>query len=229
MIKQIMIKIKKISFLFLLFFLISSNAYSQISKSNGKISINGKVYSTMVVDGDTVILADLDSMSVSSPRYFATREEYKRYLKYKYYAPIVYPYAKDAINIFNKLEDRTKNMKPSKRKKYIKLTYRQLELNFKKQLKSLSRTQGKILIKMIEKETGMTFYNLIKKMRNGFTAFYWNQFGKLYDYDLKEGYIKGKDKPMDAVLTDFNFDNIDDPILNAQLLKKIKNKINKIK
>ena len=217
---QIMTKIKKLYILFILSFLILTNANSQITKSNGKVTINGKVYSTMVINGDTVILADLDTMSVSSPRHFATNEEYKRYLKYKYYAAKVYPYAKDAINILNKLEDRTKNMKPAKRKKYIKLTYRQLEHNFKKQLKSLSRTQGKILIKMIEKETGMTFYNLIKKMRNGFTAFYWHQFGKLYDYNLKEGYIKGKDRPMDAVLMDFNFDNLDDPGLNAQLLKK---------
>lgn len=219
-----MIKIKKISLLLIIFFLISYNVNSQITKSNGKVTINGKVYSTMVVDGDTVILADLDTMSVSSPRSFATNEEYKRYLKYKYYAAIVYPYAKDAINILNKMDDRTKNMKPSKRKRYIKLTYRQLEYNFKKQLKALSRTQGKILIKMIEKETEMPFYDLIKKMRNGFTAFYWHQFGKLYGYNLKEGYIMGKDKPMDAVLLDFSFDNVDDPILNANLLKKEKKK-----
>lgn len=72
---------------------------------------------------------------------------------------------------------------------------------------------------MIEKETNMPFYDLIKKMRNGFVAFYWHQFGKLYGYNLKEGYIRGKDKPMDAVLDDFKFDNINDNILNIQILK----------
>jgi len=65
----------------------------------------------------------------------------------------------------------------------------------------------------------MTFYNLIKKMRNGFVAFYWHQFGKLYGYDLKEGYIRGKDKPMDAVLDDFKFDDNDDKMLNIQIMK----------
>lgn len=213
---------KNISFPVIVFLIFVYNINAQIIKSNGKITINGKVYSTMVIDGDTVILADLDTMSISSPRSFYTAEERKRYRLYKYYAPKVYPYAKDAINIFNKLEDRTKNMKPGRRKKYIKLTYRQLELNFKKQLKSLSRTQGKILIKMIEKETGMTFYDLIKKMRNSFTAFYWHQFSKFYGYNLKEGYIKGKDRPMDAVLMDFKFDNDDNGSLNAPLLKKRK-------
>ena len=220
-----MIKIKKNILLLIISFLVSNNANSQITKSNGKVTINGKVYSTMVVNGDTVILANLDTMSVSSPRSFATNEEYRRYIKYKYFAAKVYPYAKDAINILNKLDDITKDMEPSKKKRYIKLTYRQLESNFKKQLKALSRTQGKILIKMIEKETGMPFYDLIKKMRNGFTAFYWQQFGKLYGYNLKEGYIEGKDRPMDAVLHDFNFDNIDDTTLNANLLKKGNKKI----
>ena len=73
---------------------------------------------------------------------------------------------------------------------------------------------------MIEKETDMTFFNTVKKMRNGFVAYYWHQFGKLYDYDLKEGYVEGKDRVMDAVLQDFNFGNDQDAVLNAQLLKK---------
>lgn len=200
----------------LLVFLFLSLSAQEKTKTK-KVVINGKVYPTMVIDGDTVILAYLDSMSVSSPRSFATKEEYERYRKYKYFAAKVYPYAKDAINILNKIEDRTKSMKPDKRRRYIKLTYRQLEYNFKKKLKSLSKTQGKILIKMIEKETHTSFYNIIKRMRNGFVAFYWHQFGKLYGYNLKEGYIRGKDKPMDAVLDDFNFDKIDDHMLNIQL------------
>lgn len=215
-----MTKLKKygVSIVFILFLVI--NAIGQENRADGKVTVNGKVYSTMVVDGDTVILADLDPMSLSSPRNFESNAELKRYKKYKYFAAKVYPYAKDAINILNKLEERTKDMKPAKRKKYIKLTYRQLEHNFKSQLKKLSKTQGKILIKMIEKETNMTFYNIVKKMRNGFVAFYWHQFGKLYNYDLKEGYVKGKDRVMDAVLQDFNFENDQDAVLNAQLLKK---------
>lgn len=215
-----MTKMKKygISIVFILFLVI--NAVGQVTYADGKVTVNGKVYSTMVVDGDTVILADLDPMSLSSPRSFDSDEELKRYKKYKYFAAKVYPYAKDAINILNKIEERTKHMKPAKRKKYVKLTYRQLEHNFKSQLKKLSKTQGKILIKMIEKETDMTFFNTVKKMRNGFVAYYWHQFGKLYDYDLKEGYVEGKDRVMDAVLQDFNFGKDQDAVLNAQLLKK---------
>ncbi|MEZ4906591.1 MAG: DUF4294 domain-containing protein [Saprospiraceae bacterium] len=185
----------------------------------GKTVFNGKIYNTMIMGNDTIIVANLDTVSISSMRSF-TSDELKLYRKYKYYAAKAYPYAKDAINILNTIEERTKDMKPKQRKKYIDKTYKQLEANFKIQLKGLSKTQGKIMIKMIEKETGEPFYDLVKRMRNGFVAFYWNQFGKFYDYDLKEGYIRGNDKVLDTVLQDFKFDNIDSSTLNAKLLDK---------
>lgn len=112
------------------------------------------------------------------------------------------------------------DMEPQKRKRYIKNTYRQLEHNFKQQLKKLSKTQGKILVKMIEKETNTSFYNIIKRMRNGFVAFYWHRFSKFFGYDLKRGYHVGDDKMMDVILQDFRFDDDNTAILNAELLKK---------
>jgi len=168
------------------------------------ISIRGQIFSALVQDGDTLILARLDDVSFTTLRSFKSRDEYKRYLKYKKYAAFVYPYARDAIKILQKIEDVTKDMRKSKRKKYIKRTYKQLEHNFKKQLIKLSKTQGRIMVKMIEKEMDESFYNIIKSKRNGFTAFYWHQFGKIYDYNLKRGYVKGDDLIMDAVLKDFD-------------------------
>lgn len=79
-----------------------------------------------------------------------------------------------------------------------------MEYNFKQQLKSLYKTQGLILIKMIEKELDQSFYKIIKEKRNIFTATYWNTFGKAFGYDLKEGYVIGEDLIMDAVLKDFD-------------------------
>lgn len=212
--------LKKYITLFILLLIFSIHLNGQESKNGKKIKINGKLYSTMIVDGDTIILADLNPVSFSTIRNFESADEKKRYRLYKYYAPKVYPYAKDAINILNKIEERTKDMPSRKRKKYIKLTYRQLEYNFKKQLKKLSKTQGKILVKMIEKETDSTFYEIIRRMRNGAVAFTWHQFGKFWDYDLKQGYHPGDDRPMDTVLQDFNFNDNSDEILNAELLKK---------
>jgi len=215
---MILIKKYTLTLIFLLSLVIGLNAQNKNFKN--KIKINGKVYSTMVVDGDTIILADLDPVSYTSIRKFASEEERKKYRLYKYYAAKAYPYAKDAINILNKIEERTVDMEPKKRKRYIKNTYRQLEHNFKQQLKKLSKTQGKILVKMIEKETNTSFYKIIKRMRNGFVAFYWHRFSKFFGYDLKRGYHVGDDKMMDVILQDFRFDDDNTAVLNAELLKK---------
>lgn len=171
------------------------------------VRIDGQIFSAIVQNGDTLILARLDDVSLTSFRSFSSRDEYLRYLRYKKYAALVYPYAKDAVNVLKTVEDRTRSMSRSKRKKYVDHTYRQLEHNFKQQLKNLTKTQGKILVKMIEKEMDQSFYDIIKAKRNRFSAFYWYQFGKLYDYDLKRGYVRGDDYIMDAILKDFDLSN----------------------
>ena len=60
------------------------------------------------------------------------------------------------------------------------------------------------MMKMIEKELETPMFDLIKNLRGGFTANYWHNFGKLYSYDLKEGYNPGDYEILDAVLNDFD-------------------------
>ena len=95
----------------------------------------------------------------------------------------------------------------------------ELTKEFEEPLKNLTKLQGKIMIKMIEKETGQTMYDLIKGMKGGFSAFYWNAFSKLYSYELKEGYTKGQYPILDAVLQDFD---VSYRIENGTSLKYIK-------
>ena len=68
----------------------------------------------------------------------------------------------------------------------------------------MTKTQGKILIEMIERELNTPFHSLVKDLRGGITAGYWQTLGKFYGYDLKEGYIPGEDPILDAVLKDFD-------------------------
>lgn len=184
----------------------------------GTIIFDGMIYKTMIIGQDTLILANLDEVTIKPTRKM-TDEELKTYNLYKRCARVAYPYAKDAINILNKLDQRTSNMTSAKRKKYIDMTYKQLESNFKTQLKRLSKTQGMIMIKMIERETNKSFYNVIKENRSGFTAFYWHQLGKFYNYNLKQGYVKGENQILDLVLKDYYFKPEDSPVLNTKIIK----------
>ena len=155
-------------------------------------------------DKDTLLIADLEDVYVSSPRNFDSVDEYLRYMKYRRYATKVYPYAIEAIKIFREVEVATLTMKPRKRKKHIKKLHKRYKQEFAKPLKNLSKTQGKILIKMIEKELDKPFYVLIKGLRGGWTAAYWNTMSRPFGYRLKEGYVPGDDKILDAVLNDLD-------------------------
>ncbi len=181
-----------------------SSVFAQSNEREEKLEVNGQIVSALITETDTFIIAYLDPVSISSPRTFKNNEEYRRYLLYRRYANIVYPYAKDAIRIFRETEHVTQTMSKRKRKKHIKRLQKELKEEFKDPMKNLTRTQGKILIKMIEKELDTPFYNLLKDLRGGFTATYYNEFGKFYGYHLKEGYIPGEDPILDAVLNDFN-------------------------
>jgi uncharacterized protein DUF4294 len=195
---------KQISILLLLAFTAFSFAQTSNQERIERIMIDGDVVSALITATDTIMVADLEEVSVSSPHDFKNDEERKRYRKYRYYANKVYPYAVEAIKIFREVDYVTQTMSNKKRKKHIKRLNKELKDEFKEPLKNLTKTQGKIMIKMIEKELDRPFYDLVKSLRGGFTAGYWNQLGKFYGYDLKEGYIIGDDHLLDIVLHDFD-------------------------
>ena len=170
-----------------------------------KITLDGQLVTVLITDtNDTLLIADLDDVAVSTPRDFADRDEYRKFLKYRRYAAKVYPYAVDAIRIFRESEEAYYTMKRAKRKKHFKRLQKELKKEFKEPLKKLTRTQGKILVKMIEKELDTPMYTLLKNLRGTVTAAKYNGIGKMYGYSLKTGYVVGDDEIMDIVLKDFD-------------------------
>jgi len=169
-----------------------------------QMMINGELVTYMVVENDTLLIADLEGFSVSSPRTFKNNEERRKFLKYKRYANVVYPYAVKAIRIFRETDEVTRTMKKRKKQKHIKRLQKEMEDELKEPLKKLTKTQGYILIKMIEKELDTPFYDLVKNLRGGFVAGYWNQLGRLNGYRIKDGYSIGEDPILDIILQDYD-------------------------
>jgi hypothetical protein len=167
-----------------------------------KTEINGQIVTVMITKaGDTIIVAELDDVSVTSMKKFKSSKERRHYLRMKYHATEVYPYAVEAVRVFRELEATTKDLKKRNRKKQIKRLQDELEDKFKDPLKKLTRTQGRILIKMIERELNTPMYDIVKDLRGGFTAGYWNAFGKMYDINIKAGYNPEDDLILEAILS----------------------------
>ncbi len=167
--------------------------------------IDGRVMTAMITEtGDTLIMETLEDISITSLRSFKDDADYRKYMKFKRYAAVVYPYAKEAIRIFRETEHLTQTMSKRKRKKHIKKLQEELKQEFEAPLTKLTKLQGKIMVKMIEKELDKTMYDLIKGVRGRWAAMYWHNASKLYSYDLKEGYHEGVYPILDAVLQDFD-------------------------
>lgn len=177
-----------------------------------RVVIDGKAYPVLISGGDTMIIADLKEVTVKSSRIFASKEEEALYYKYRRYAIKVYPYAVEAVRIFRNMEEKSETMKRRDRKRYIKQMQEELEKEFEGPLKNLTKTQGMILVKMIERERETSMYDLVKGVKGGFTAMYWNTFGYFYGYRLKKPYEVGDDPILDMVLKDFNISyDVDNP------------------
>ncbi len=158
-----------------------------------------------VENGDTVFVMSLWPVRITDRRQFKDPDERRQYLLYKNAARKVYPYALEAIEMYEDYQDETAGMTKRQRRRFMRHEHHELKEDMTDQMKSLSKTQGKVLIKMIEKEVGKPFYEILRETRGGMTAAYWNNMGKLYGYDLKEGYQPGADPLLDEVFLDYDF------------------------
>lgn len=101
----------------------------------------------------------------------------------------VYPYALATAENLTILNENLAKMTNNKQKRqYIKRSQKYLEEQFKERIKKLSRNDGKILLKLIYRETGETAFSLIKEFRSGWTAFWSNTTAKAFSLDLKSEY-----------------------------------------
>ncbi len=169
-----------------------------------RIEIEGEIVKILISGDDTLMIADLEDVNVISPASFKDNEEYRYYLKTRYRAAKVYPYAVEAIKVFREIEEFSKDTRKREKKKYIRKLQKDLSEKFEKPLKNLSRSQGRVLVEMIEREVGVSTFKVIKEIKGGFKATYWHNLGKFFGYNLKKPYDPEEDHILEMVLKSFD-------------------------
>ena len=141
-----------------------------------------------IAPNETIINLE-EILFFGSQPFFKNEEQKKKYELLRSRVKKVYPYAKLAADKLYRIE-RVLDTLPSKRqkKKYTKKVQEDAEARFTVELKKLSRSQGKILIKLIYRQTGESAYNLVKNLRSGWRAFWYNNTAWFYDLSLKSTY-----------------------------------------
>ncbi|HKK12940.1 MAG TPA: DUF4294 domain-containing protein [Flavobacteriaceae bacterium] len=141
------------------------------------------------IEGDSIPkkMIELDEVLILNKLNFKTREDKIRYLILKRKTLKVYPYAKLAADRLVALNERLATLdKRWQKKRYTKIIQRYIEDEFSTELKKLTRTEGQILVKLIYRQTGITTFELVKELRSGWRAFWYNNTAKLFDISLKE-------------------------------------------
>jgi len=148
-------------------------------------------YDYYIIDGDSIPreTINLDEVYVLNKLKFDSKEDRMRYLILRRKTIKVYPYAKMAADRLDSLNARLEKLTTkSAKKKYTKVIQKYIEGEFSDRLKKLTRTEGQILIKLIHRQTGETTFNLVKELRSGWSAFWYNTTASMFDLSLKEGF-----------------------------------------
>ena len=147
----------------------------------------------VIVGVDTLEVNWLNEVTVTALPDLSDYEDRRDYYILRRKVIKVWPYAKEAAEqlyaMEKELEGEDRNRK---RKKYAKGIEKYLEENFKEELKKFTRSEGRVLVKLTNRETERTTHELIKEYRGGFNAFFWQSMAKIYDNDLKSEYKPGE-------------------------------------
>ncbi len=153
------------------------------------------------VEADSIMIP-LEEVLVFKKLKFNTTKD-KRYY-YWYYKKVykAYPYAKLAADRLLQLNEQLKKIRSKrKRRKHTKKMQQYMEGEFTDKLKKMTLTEGKILLKLIHRQTGLTAFDLVKEYRSGWKAFWYNTTAKVFKLSLKSEY-KPETEAIDFLVED---------------------------
>ncbi|MBX7225625.1 MAG: DUF4294 domain-containing protein [Chitinophagales bacterium] len=164
----------------------------------GQDTIHKPIYlPPVIINGDTTLPAEiLYPVEIIGKKMAPIPKRDKEYLKK------IYPYAIRCSRIIQQIDEDLAKCKTKKQKKeYTQATYKLLKDEFEDDIRNMTRIQGQYLVRLINRETGVSVYEIIKEYKNGMSAGWWNFTGKFFDQDLKDTYQpEGRDKWMEEYL-----------------------------
>ena len=176
--------VKKVLLIFICFF-----GTSLVAQTKDTLDYDGEKLQPLDSDDSFELGIALDEVMIFQPLKFKTRDELKKYLILRRRTLKVYPYAKLAADRLDTLSVRIEKISNKRlKRKYIKRVEKFVYNEFEEELKKLSRSQGRILIKLVHRQTGSTTHNLIKDLRNGWRAFIYQTTASLFKLTLKDTY-----------------------------------------
>jgi hypothetical protein len=171
--------------------------------SQKPVTIDGyTILPIIVLDGDTIPNALIPQVVVFPTRKFKNNKEYRQYQRLIRNIKIVYPYSQIAKRKVDEMEVQFRLLKTEKeREKYVKQVEREMRAEFEGQLVNLTITQGRLLIKLVDREIGKTSYELIRELKGGVSAVFWQTIARIFGSNLKSEFDQqGEDKFLNELI-----------------------------
>lgn len=150
-----------------------------------------------VENGDSIPMVHILPVYV-----FSRPVDLRRYRRLVEAVKKVYPIAKIARAKMADMEEELCRLPTKKaQKEYIRKIYHEIKEEYTPVAKRMTRTEGRVLLKLIDRETEYTAYEVLKEFRGGFVAGFWQGISKIFGQDLKSHYDKeGEDRMIEQII-----------------------------
>ncbi len=192
-------KHKKPFYLFFLtcFLTVFSNFSLAQTVKNDTIMVRG-----VIIDGDTIPYQYISVINIYAERKFKNKRAFVKYSKLRRDVLKVWPYAKITEKKFNDLAVQLGMTNDERVKKaLVNKTEKEIKARFEGELKNLTINQGRILIKLIDRQTGNTSYVVLEELKGNLSAFFWQSLARLFGNNLKAHYDpNGEDAEIEKIV-----------------------------
>jgi len=156
----------------------------------------------ITIDGEPLPNWVIPEVVVFPKHAFKTKKDYRQYMRLIRNLKIVYPYANIAKNKLKEMNEQLLQLKTKRQKEeFIDMVEKDIRDEFENKLTQLTVTQGKILIKLIDRETGKTSYELVKELKGSFSAGFWQAVARIFGSNLKSEFdAEGEDKMLNELI-----------------------------
>jgi hypothetical protein len=153
------------------------------------------------LDGELVPWIVTPEVRIVDTRIFASTQDRANFYRLRYNVMKVLPYAQFAGKRYRQLQrDLALTADRKKQKELMKACENEIKGIFNKEIKDLTITQGEVLIKLINRETGNTSFAMVKELKGGFNAFVIQSVAKIFGHDLKETYDREEQRDIESIL-----------------------------
>jgi len=153
-----------------------------------------------LLTGDTIAVVQLKDVYCFTKKHFRNKRHEKEFLRMVYDVKKTLPIAKDARRLMTQAYIDMEQMSEDEQKVYFKRLEKELFEQYKPRLKRLNYRQGKLLVRLVDRECDKQTYQLIREFLGKRRAFFWNMFGRLFGVSLKaEWEPDGKDRELEDV------------------------------